>query len=142
MVVLKFGGTSVADAQPILRAAAIVSRQQGARVVVVSALAGVTDRLLQAAALARAGRGPVAQGVLDGLAQRHYALAAALLKSPAPSLTTALAALHDRATAILGAAADANALDAAGLDELLATGELMSSHIVSYAFAATGLPVM
>jgi aspartokinase len=38
MVVLKFGGTSVADTQPILRVASIVAGQTGSRVVVVSAL--------------------------------------------------------------------------------------------------------
>jgi aspartokinase len=37
MVVLKFGGTSLADTQPILRVASIVARQAGSRVVVVSA---------------------------------------------------------------------------------------------------------
>ncbi len=49
MVVMKFGGTSIADSQPIVRVASIVGRQPGGRVVVVSALAGVTDRLAQVA---------------------------------------------------------------------------------------------
>jgi len=47
MRVLKFGGTSVADAAAIRRVVHIVSGRQGARTVVVSALAGVTDALLE-----------------------------------------------------------------------------------------------
>ena len=59
MRVMKFGGTSVATADAIRRVAAIVAREHRARragpVVVVSALGGVTDRLLEVAALARSG---------------------------------------------------------------------------------------
>jgi aspartokinase len=63
MVVMKFGGTSIADAQPIARVASIVAHQAGDRVVVVSALAGVTDRLLQVGSLARSGRADMARRV-------------------------------------------------------------------------------
>ena len=52
MRVLKFGGTSVADAAAIARVVAIVGERRGARTVVVSALAGVTDALLDTARLA------------------------------------------------------------------------------------------
>jgi len=44
-VVMKFGGTSVRDADAIRRLAAIVGREDRQRLVVVSALAGVTDQL-------------------------------------------------------------------------------------------------
>ena len=46
MRVLKFGGTSVADAAAMARVARIVSERQGARAVVVSAVAGAIDALL------------------------------------------------------------------------------------------------
>ena len=58
IVVMKFGGTSVEDAKAMQRTAAIVRgrRERGLKpVVVVSAMAKVTDQLLAAAAAA--GRG-------------------------------------------------------------------------------------
>ena len=61
MRVLKFGGTSVADADAIRRVVAIVAEERRGEaivgpVVVVSALGGVTDQLLEVAALAQARR--------------------------------------------------------------------------------------
>ena len=50
MIVYKFGGTSLADAKRIRHAADLVRECEGRRVVVVSALAGVTDRLADTAA--------------------------------------------------------------------------------------------
>ena len=60
IVVMKFGGTSVEDAAAILRTANIVEGRvaKGLRpVVIVSAMAKVTDQLLACAAAALAGRG-------------------------------------------------------------------------------------
>jgi len=54
----KFGGASLADPAAIRRAIAILAERPGRRVVVVSAMAGVTDLLLTAAAKA------VAEGFL------------------------------------------------------------------------------
>ena len=56
MIVMKFGGTSVQDARAIERAAAIVrGRLEQKPVVVVSAMAKVTDQLLTMARAAGAG---------------------------------------------------------------------------------------
>ncbi|MCA8950193.1 MAG: hypothetical protein KDE27_11870, partial [Planctomycetes bacterium] len=58
MIVMKFGGTSVGDAAGIRRVVAIVREQlERGPVVVVSAHAGVTDLLLDLAAVAPAGGG-------------------------------------------------------------------------------------
>ncbi len=56
--VMKFGGTSVGDAECIERAAKIVAAAsgQGAVVVVVSAMSGVTNRLIEAAHRSQEGR--------------------------------------------------------------------------------------
>jgi aspartate kinase len=54
MIVMKFGGTSVQDPAAIVRAAEIVSgRVNRAPVVVVSAMAGVTESLLRIARAAK-----------------------------------------------------------------------------------------
>ena len=71
MQVMKFGGTSVADAAAIDRVIEIVSRAPDSRFVVVSALAGVTDALVDAVRLAGAGNLDAALGVARALRERH-----------------------------------------------------------------------
>ena len=75
-IVMKFGGTSVADAEAIARVVGIV---KGARessglppVVIVSAMSGVTDRLLELTeAAGRRRDAHVLNGVAD-LSRRHF----------------------------------------------------------------------
>ena len=72
MQVLKFGGTSVANAENINKVVAIVkeSIKKDKTVVVVSALGGVTDLLLGAATLAAAGD-ELYKEKLSMIEQRH-----------------------------------------------------------------------
>ena len=82
-VVMKFGGSSVADADAIDRVVAIVRRERDrghVPIVVVSALGGVTDRLLLCAARARrAEGGPMVRADVEALFERHAALAQEML---------------------------------------------------------------
>src|SRR5262245_29352305 len=70
--VMKFGGTSVGDADCIHRAAEIVlsAARESSVVVVVSAMGGVTNRLISAANKAVEGRSDLA-AELDALRQQH-----------------------------------------------------------------------
>ena len=52
MKVLKFGGTSVGSAESILNVKKIVESQTEPVIVVVSALGGITDKLIQTAQMA------------------------------------------------------------------------------------------
>src|ERR1035441_7018999 len=82
LVVMKFGGTSVEDAKAMLRTAAIVRgrRERGLKpVVVVSAMAKVTDQLLAAAAAAGRGDKNGALAIASRLRNRHLDTAAELL---------------------------------------------------------------
>jgi aspartate kinase len=133
MLVLKFGGTSVADAEAIRRAAAIVAARRGARVVVVSALAGVTDALLRVGEVAAADeRGALL--ALDGLTARHLDLARSVGHAERRRLLTAgidgLARSARSAVAAIRSAGRARPTPAAA-DRLAATGELWSSRIVT-----------
>src|SRR6476646_3098672 len=79
-VVMKFGGTSVEDAAAIRRLCQLVARPSAQpRVVVVSALAKVTDRLMSAGEAAAAGHIDSAREMLQVLRQRHESVAGALL---------------------------------------------------------------
>jgi len=76
MIVMKFGGTSVADGECIRGAACLVRDWMDAHdghppVVVVSALGGVTDSLIEAARAAAKGNGDQCRSVRVALEKRH-----------------------------------------------------------------------
>ena len=73
MQVLKFGGTSVANAENINKVAAIVKKaaSNNKTIVVVSALGGVTDMLLQAANNAARGNEDYKQTIVE-IEKRHF----------------------------------------------------------------------
>lgn len=79
-LVMKFGGSSLADADCIRRCAGLVrSHQAGNQVlVVVSAMGGVTDMLIELAEAAAAGSRAVAQRLLGDLRERHETAASSL----------------------------------------------------------------
>ena len=93
MIVMKFGGTSVADQAAIERLMAIVraARQVAIQpesedwrgpIVVVSALGGVTDRLLGMAAEAGAGDAEGARENVQALCARHLDVASVIAEGP------------------------------------------------------------
>jgi len=79
--VMKFGGTSVGDASCITRAAKIIARaaKENSCVVVVSAMSGVTNRLIEAAKTAQAGNAAEAEAIMDVLGQQHETALSSLL---------------------------------------------------------------
>src|SRR5262245_34163506 len=80
MIVMKFGGTSLEDANAISNAAAIILREQRPRLVVVSACATVTDALRDAAISASEEKEQIALRILDALEVRHSAIANEMLE--------------------------------------------------------------
>jgi aspartate kinase len=144
---MKFGGTSVADADAIARVAAIVRRRYesgaGARppVVVVSALAGVTDQLIAAARLAEEGDADRAARSLEEMLARHRAVASAL--TAGQRQTEVVAAVREDFAGVISlvrALAVLREVSPRSLDALVAAGELASSRIVAAALAERGVP--
>jgi len=78
---MKFGGTSVGDASCITRTAKIIARaaKENLCVVVVSAMSGVTNRLIEAAKTAQAGNAAEAEAIMDALRQQHETALSSLL---------------------------------------------------------------
>ena len=68
--VMKFGGTSVGNAECIARAAKIIARGagEGRCVAVVSAMSGVTNRLIEAATTAQTGNSAGATAAIEAFA--------------------------------------------------------------------------
>jgi len=141
MIVMKFGGTSVEDAPAIERVAEIVrSRSAEGPAVVVSALARVTDQLLAAGQAAAAGDRDRALELASALRQRHLRTASELL--PGNQLSKVQPALESNfklLQELLTGVATLQELSPRSTDCLLSFGELLSSEIVSAAFAARDL---
>jgi aspartate kinase len=138
MIVAKFGGTSVADAAAIGRLAGIVGRRAADRpVVVVSALAMVTDALLALAPLVHAGDSVALDAALAALLERHAATAEAVTGAATviPAIEQDLAALGQELRAALG-----RMLRPAELDAVAGRGELWSSRLVTAALEGGGIP--
>jgi len=148
MVVMKFGGTSVADADAIRRLVALARRERdrepAARgpIVVVSALSGVTDRLLEIGPAASGGNADRALEIVDRLRQQHVHLATELIQDS--DARTALLETIGRECDALGGLAQAlsvlHDVSARSLDALAAVGEVLSSRIVAASFVESGLP--
>ena len=146
-VVMKFGGTSVADAAAIRRLVDHVQteRRRGSLpVVVVSALAGVTNDLLGAASAAAEPDG-VPEATLDALRHRHLAVAADFAGSAgggADDIAREICARFDELAAVVRAIRTLKDASPRAMDAIAATGELLSGRIVQAALSAGGIPAV
>ncbi len=143
-IVMKFGGTSVADADAIARVVGIV---KGARessglppVVIVSAMSGVTDRLLELTQAAEQRRDAhVLNGVAD-LSRRHFEAVERLLPpESATGVLAEIAAQLDDLRALLKATAILRAASPSAHDAIVCTGEIMNSRILAAALQQAGV---
>ena len=143
LVVMKFGGTSVEDAKAILRTTAIVRgrREKGlSPVVVVSAMAKVTDQLLAAAATAGGGHKAEALSIAARLRNRHIETAADLLSGELLlEVDAAIRRGFDSLDDLLRGIAAVGELTPRTSDKVVSYGERMSSRMVAAAFAQHGL---
>ena len=144
MIVMKFGGTSVQDAAAINSAAEIVlGRVDRAPVVVVSAMARVTEALLRVAEAAKARRVDEVLTGINELRERHLTTARDLLGQSREALLAVEREVQSqfaeleklaRSVATLGE------LTARSQDAIVSFGERLSSVIVAEAFRLRGIP--
>ena len=142
---MKFGGTSVADPDAIIRLVGIVGHQLRATpsappVVVVSALAGVTDTLVATAQLAEDGAAERAASELRALVERHVAVATAVTSESRTRLLADLRRELEELSGLIHALAVLREVSPRSRDAVLAVGELASSRIVAAAIADRGIP--
>ena len=133
MQILKFGGTSVANADNINRVADIIKTAltKDKTIVVVSALGGTTDMLLQCGALAATGDQSYKQ-LLQEITQRHLATIKALLPLTTQSsiLSQSMQQCHEIEDVCNGVFL-LKELSARTKDRIVSYGELLSSQIIS-----------
>lgn len=135
----KFGGSSVANAERMVRVVNLLRARNEEQVIVISAMQGVTDALL--ALVHQAARGdPAWEPGCDALEHRHLETAQTLLgvaaDGPCRQLNADFVTLRQllRTQALVGA-------ESTDLAELISgLGEVFSSRLVAAAFEARGLP--
>jgi aspartate kinase len=144
LVVMKFGGTSVEDGAAIGRTAAIVAGRIAngkSPVVVVSAMAKVTDQLLRAAAAAAQGDRTGALAISSRLRARHRDTSCALVKEQAvvAALLQVIEEKFDALDEVLRGVSAILELTPRISDLIVSHGERLSSHIVTAAFGEHGV---
>ncbi|MFI5231688.1 MAG: lysine-sensitive aspartokinase 3 [Gemmatimonadales bacterium] len=142
MIVCKFGGTSVADAAAIKRTADIVRRRADRRpVVVVSALAGATNALLDAAEQAAEGHLVAAIATVEALRARHMQVIADLLGDgmAAAEIAGDTSVLFDELAHLVEALSVLGHVTERSLDAISSIGERLSSPLVAAALVRCGV---
>jgi aspartate kinase len=143
VIVVKFGGTSVGDAEAIARAAAIVEgRLDRQPVVVVSALGGATNALLAVGEQAAKGHLIGALRNVENLRDRHLGECEKLLGSTPAGTDVAgdISAIFDELAALAEALSILGHVTPRSLDTIAAFGEQASSQLVTAYFKQRGIP--
>jgi len=141
MQVLKFGGTSVANAENINKVIEIIreSCKKDRTIVVVSALGGITDALLQCGILA-ASEDESYKEKLQAIEQRHLETVKSLI--PITHQSSALSLVKKRCNEledICNGVFLLGELSVRTKDKILSYGELLSSQIMSSRLKTIGI---
>jgi aspartate kinase len=141
--VMKFGGTSVGDASAIQRVLEIVrtASQESDVVVVVSAMAGVTNQLVAAASQAEAGDGKAVAAILAELRRKHGAAASALVHSAEERsrIDCAMEELFEAGERLCQGTILLRELTPRTRDSILSLGERLSVVLVTATLAECGI---
>jgi aspartate kinase len=139
--IMKFGGTSLADASAFRNVAAIVNSARDANpVVVVSAIGGFTNALLASVETAINGDARAASSSLDEYFERHRAIADELVPTQARTAVDSILTEAKRAIRELHKIIAAHPVTSSSLqDEVVAYGEILSSQLLAAVLSANGL---
>jgi len=139
MIVIKFGGTSVEDAQAISRLVNLVrGRLRQQPVIVLSAMAKVTDTLLQATSTAASGNEPATLELLERLESRHIATAHDLLRDFSQTEAN-ISGLFAELRPLLGAICALREVTPRLSDRVASFGERLATVLVSAALRESAI---
>lgn len=141
MQVLKFGGTSVANAENISKTIAIVQRalKKDKTIVVVSALGGTTDMLIDAGKLAASGNEAYKEKITE-LELRHVQTVRHLVAEKRQNEIVSKVVKHFKELeAICEGVFLLRELSNRTLDRIVSFGELLSSIIISHQLNSLGI---
>jgi aspartokinase/homoserine dehydrogenase 1 len=141
--IMKFGGTSVGDASSIQKVVEIIrgAAPDSGLVVVVSAMSGVTNQLIEAATQAEAGDCTTFARIFDELRRRHDAVLKALILSADQRSRIAheMDKLLREGERLCQDTMRLRELTARALDSISSLGERLSAPIVAAALAECGV---
>jgi aspartate kinase len=144
LIVIKFGGTSVGDADRVANAIDIVAaRREQKPIVVVSALAGVTNELVAASEAARAGDGERVDKIIAAVRQRHEDVAVQLVQQKIDffeSFTRQLDKQIEQIHTILRGITLLGEITARAKDKVVSIGEKLSSVLFAYSMMMRAVP--
>jgi aspartate kinase len=143
VIVVKFGGTSVGDAEAIERTAEIVKgRLDRQPVVIVSALGGATNSLLAIGEQSAKGHLIGALRGVETLRDRHFQQCENLLgtSSEASEVAAEMSATFDELASLAEALSVLGHATPRSFDAIAAFGEQLSSHLVAAFFKLRGIP--
>lgn len=136
MQVLKFGGTSVAKAENIEKVISIVTKaiSKETTVVVVSALGGITDILLDSATIAASGSPDFVEKISTA-EKRHFDCVSQLIgNNPPQELVSFIKDTFEEIKNLCNGILLLNELTPRSKDRIAGYGELLSSKIITAAF--------
>ena len=143
MRIVKFGGTSVGDAPRIRKVVEIIrgAARESDLVVVVSAMSGVTNKLVEAASHSEAGHCESVEMIFEELRERHRAVAGALIQSvPVRSrINHEVEQVFQEGERLCQGTALLRELTLRARDSISSLGERLSAPIVAAALAECGV---
>ncbi|HEU4522295.1 MAG TPA: lysine-sensitive aspartokinase 3 [Thermoanaerobaculia bacterium] len=144
MIVIKFGGTSVGDAQRVSNAIDIVAARRDQKpIVVVSALAGVTNELVAASQAARDGDAERVDEIIRAVRQRHEDVAVQLVQQKLDFLeafTKQLDKQIEQIHTILRGITLLGEITPRAKDKVVSIGEKLSSVLFAYSMMMRAVP--
>ena len=130
MRVLKFGGTSVGNTKSILNLKKIAESRELPAIVVVSALGGVTDTLIDTARAAAAGR-PEYRDMMRSIVNRHHEMIYSVITRDRDGLLNEIDGLLDELASIYQGVYLIRDLSEKTTATIVSYGERLSSRIVA-----------
>src|SRR5437762_1086152 len=144
MIVIKFGGTSVGDADRVANAIDIVAeRRDRDPIVVVYALAGVTNDLVAASEAACAQKPKEVETIIRGVRQRHEDVAIHLVQQKSDffeAFIRQVAKQIEEIDTILRGIALLGEITPRARDKVMSVGEQLSSVLFAYTMMMRALP--
>jgi aspartate kinase len=144
VIVIKFGGTSVGDAARVANAIDIVAERRHLQpIIVVSALAGITNELVAASEAARDQKPEAVKTIMDRIRQRHEDVAMQLVQQKFDFFDAFLRQLSkqiEQIHTILSGIALLGEITARARDKVVSIGEKLSSVLFTYSMMMRALP--
>jgi aspartate kinase len=129
---MKFGGSSVANAERMCEVLNIVKHQKGRKLVVLSACQGITDKLEEAAYFAKNKEKNIFQSIFEDISQHHIDIVNQSIKNNKDEALVAVQNLLLSLRQLLDGIFLLQELTSASMDAIYSFGELLSTTIFHY----------